>query len=79
MDNRDTLDNLEIGKAYGYGAVSDDTRARMAEVRAMYREVAEKTVMFCPASRARSVALTNLQTAKMFAVQSIAESDGRIE
>lgn len=60
---------------YHNRAVSDDQRLRMDLLRARALTLAEDIIETCPNNRARSLALTNLQQAKMWAVQAIADEE----
>jgi hypothetical protein len=69
-------DLAELDRQYGFGPVNDDKKARMSAIRADFREIALSVLASTPPSRARSLALTNLQQAKMWAVQAIVDEVG---
>jgi hypothetical protein len=62
----------QITNIFTYHAPKDDQPARYEALRKKAREMAELIAESCPDSRERSVALTNLQQAVMWANASIA-------
>lgn len=54
-----------------HALVSADEVDRITQIRNATHDLAEAILTYCPPSRARSVALTHLETALMWAVESI--------
>ena len=65
----------EVNRPYGFGPVSEDQKVRMTALREDFRDTALMVLKTTPPSRARSLALTHLQTAKMFAVQAVVDEE----
>lgn len=69
----DGRDDLEV--RFTYHAPKGNQQKRYVELRATAKELAEKIVTRCPPSRERSLALTNLEQAVMWANASIARNE----
>lgn len=67
--------DARLDREYGIGPVSEDQRERMDDLRSAARELAALIITACPNNRARSLALTNLQQAKMWAVQAVVDEE----
>lgn len=64
---------MNIEESFSYHAPNDEHQiARYQSLRAMAKQFAHLITAVCPASRERSLALTNLQQAVMWANSSIA-------
>lgn len=65
----------EVQQAYEFGDVTPEARALMGELRKRFLDLALYVYDTCPPSRARSLALTDLQQAKMWSIQSVVDSE----
>jgi hypothetical protein len=68
-------DQKKINNAFTYHAPKNDQGDRYVALRAKAKELAELMCVSCPASRELSVALTELETAVMWANASIARNE----
>lgn len=66
-----SLDDIE--QAYGFHQIDDATKRQADVIRGIFKDVAQKVTLEVPSNRARSLALTNLQQAKMWAVQAVVD------
>lgn len=65
----------EIETRFTYHAPKEDQPARYTQLRAKARELAELIVALTPSSREQSLALTELETAVMWANSAIARRE----
>jgi hypothetical protein len=68
-------DQEYLDRAFHYHAPKDDQPERYAALRAQARALALDIFQFCPPSRERSLALTNLEQAVMWANAAIARNE----
>lgn len=68
-------DRKQLDNNFVYHAPKPGQADRYAQIRAGAREFAEQLVHTCPPSRELSVALTNLETAVMWANAAIARNE----
>ena len=66
---------LDLQRNFTYHPVKDDQEARYVEIRSVAHALAETMSEMCPPSRERSLALTNLEQAVMWANASIARNE----
>lgn len=64
-----------IANNFKYHAPKGNQQERYEEIRSQAKAFAEALVMFCPQSRELSLALTNLESAVMWANASIARNE----
>lgn len=69
----------EVNHNFKYHAPTDAKRPKYEVLRDIYRDVALSLLSFCPPSRERSVALTNLEQSLMWGIASIARSPEEIQ
>lgn len=69
------MDAQELNKRFTYHAPKADQPARYEQIRAKAKEFAELIDALCPDSREKSVALTDLETAVMWANAAIARNE----
>lgn len=67
--------DLAIRKTFAHHAPSRVAIERIAEIRRGYSRMADLIELGCPASRERSVALTELETSAMWAIKAIVIND----
>lgn len=67
--------DARLEREYGFGPVTDDQNERMEGIREHALELARHMSSACQNNRARSLALTYLQQAKMWAAQAIVDED----
>ena len=70
------MTTLEITKMFSFHSVSDEQKKVMEELTKKFIELAQLVNDSCPDSREKSLAMTKLQEAKMFASSSIAQASG---
>lgn len=70
-------DRQRLDAAFTYHAPQEDQPERYVAVRAAARSLAELMMACCPPSRERSLALTELEQAVMWANASIARNETR--
>lgn len=64
----------ELEKQYApLYALTQDQDDRIAELKTQFLELARRIIQVCPPGRDRSLALTNIQQGKMWAVSAIAQ------
>lgn len=68
-------DKKNIDNNFRYHAPKDGQPEKYEEIRAQAKALAEKLVTLCPPSRELSLALTELETAVMWANASIARNE----
>jgi hypothetical protein len=68
-------DKKNLENNFKYHAPKDDQSAKYEEIRAQAKAFAEKLIALCPPSRELSVALTELETAVMWANAAIARNE----
>lgn len=66
--------SLDLENIYKYHSPKEGQNEKYEELRAKAKELAELITEFCPASRERAVAFTNLETAVMWANAAIARN-----
>jgi hypothetical protein len=76
IDRRKPTGMADLDRIYTHHPPRGDQADRYQEIRAVARTLAECIVTNCPESRERSVALTNLQQAVMWANAAIAIHQG---
>ena len=64
-----------ILKTFAYHKPSPEGLAAIAKLRSAFSEVANAIDSICPPSRERSVAITELETAAMWAVKAVVFND----
>lgn len=64
-----------IDKPFAYHAPSEDGLAKITALRAGFSEVKRLIEAHCPESRQRSVAITELETAAMWAIKAVVFND----
>ena len=69
------MDDKELLKRFTYHAPKNDQASRYEKIRADARFFAELLIELCPESRERSLALTNLEQAVMWANAAIARNE----
>lgn len=62
-------------KTYNYHTPSDDGLAKITKLRKAFSALHDLIEEVAPASRERSVALTNLETTAMWAIKSVVTND----
>jgi hypothetical protein len=62
-------------KTYAYHKPSQDGIVKVASLRALFSKAHEAIEGLCPQSRERSIALTELETAAMWAIKSVVCND----
>jgi len=68
-------DKKNLGNNFRYHAPKEGQAEKYEEIRAQAKAFAEKLVTLCPPSRELSVAITELETAVMWANASIARNE----
>ena len=63
----------DIESQYAYDQLTEDQRVLMGIVRKKFKDLALEVHAETPSNRAQSLALTHLQIAKFFAVQSVVD------
>ena len=66
--------SLDLENIYKYHAPKEGQNEKYEAIRAKAKELAEMITAFCPESRERSTAFTNLETAVMWANAAIARN-----
>jgi len=66
-------------KTYAYHKPSEDGLAKINELREAFSELHDKIVLRAPQSRELSVALTQLETAAMWAIKAVVCNDPKSE
>jgi len=69
------MSESELEKRFTYHPPKEGQPARYENIRALGKHFAEKICTFCPDSRERSLALTNLEQAVMWANAAIARNE----
>lgn len=64
-----------IDKPYAYHQPSPDGLTRITKLREVFSAVERAIVDVCPQSRQRSVAITELETAAMWAIKAVVFND----
>lgn len=62
-------------KTFAHHTPTELAVAKIRQLRGQYSDLKEAIEEFCPASRERSVALTELETSAMWAIKSIVVND----
>ena len=70
---------MSVSKTYAYHKPSQDGLVRISLLRMMFSAMHAEIEKQCPNSRERAVALTNLETAAMWAVKSVVCNDPESE
>lgn len=70
---------MPIDKPFAYHKPSDDGLARITELREGFSALSAAIERVCPPSRHRSVALTELETAAMWAIKAVVFNDPQSE
>jgi len=65
-----------IKREYSFGKLDEQSAMQADSLRGKFGELAWDLLAICPDNRARSLALTNLQQAKMWAVQAVVDAAG---
>ena len=73
--NPSEVDSKKLENNFKYHAPKDDQAVRYEKVRGAAKEFAKTLTALCPPSRELSVALTELETAVMWANASIARNE----
>jgi hypothetical protein len=68
------MSELNLDNIYKYHAPKEGQQEKYEQIRAKGKELAELVTKLCPDSRERSIALTHLETANMWANASIARN-----
>lgn len=68
-----------IAKTFAFHKPSDDSLPKITELRRAFSELQARIEQLAPASRERSVALTNLETTAMWAVKAVVCNDPKAE
>ncbi len=68
-----------IDKPYAYHKPSEDGHTRITELRQAFSNVAETIARVCPDSRQKSIAVTELETAAMWAIKAVVFNDPKSE
>lgn len=71
----DAQTTADLDKRFTYHSPKDDQPARYEAMREIARQFAQDICSFCPPSRERSLALTNLEEAVMWANAAIARNE----
>lgn len=71
----DTDERAHIDKTFAYHKPSEDGLARITSLREAFSAVKRTIETKCPESRQRSVALTELETAAMWAIKAVVFND----
>jgi len=66
---------MPIDKPYAYHKPSDDGLTRINELREKFSELQQVIDRVCPASRQKSVAITELETSAMWAIKAVVFND----
>jgi len=66
---------MPIDKPYAYYKPSDDGLTRINELREKFSELQQVIDRVCPASRQKSVAITELETSAMWAIKAVVFND----
>ena len=66
---------MPIDKPYAYHKPSDDGFNRITQLRMAFSAVQHIIDTVCPASRQKSVAITELETAAMWAIKAVVLND----
>jgi len=69
------MDTLEIHKRFTYHPPKGDQARRYQEIRDEAKDLAGKIGVYCPESREKSLAITKLEEAVMWANASIARNE----
>lgn len=71
----------EVGvlKPFAYHKPSDDGLSKITQLRKYFSEGSKLITELCPASRERSVALTELETTAMWAIKAVVLNDPKSE
>lgn len=64
-----------ISKAFAFHVPSEASKKAITELRRSFSELEQLIQVYAPNSRQRSVALTNLETAAMWAIKSVVSTD----
>lgn len=70
---------MGVKKTYLYHKPSDDGLDKISTLRAEFSKLHDKIEELAPASRERSVALTQLETAAMWAIKAVVVNDPESE
>lgn len=73
MGENTHIDPLEQEYGFRHRPLSLEALTQVADIRLAFLELAKSVREMCPDGRAKSLALTNLQQAKMWAVQSVVD------
>lgn len=68
-----------IDKAFAYHKPSEKALGDITEIRQSYTFLKAQIEALCPASRERSVALTELETSAMWAIKAVVHNDPESE
>lgn len=66
---------MPIDKPYAYHKPTDNGLAKINKLREMYSEMERTINEVCPASRQKSVAITELETSAMRAIKAVVFND----
>lgn len=66
---------MPIDKPYAYHKPSVDGLVRITKLREAYSDVQRAINEFCPQSRQKSVAITELETSAMWAIKAVVFND----
>ena len=64
-----------ISKTFAYHKPSNDGLAKIASLRESFSDLMEHIKAVCPDSREKSVAITNLEQAGMWAIKAVVSND----
>jgi hypothetical protein len=73
------MEKQYIDKPFAYHKPSEDGMARITDLRAAFSVVKASIEANCPESRQRSVAITELETAAMWAIKAVVFNDPKSE
>ncbi len=74
-DDTECEERAHIDKPFAYHKPSDDGHRRITRLREDFSRVKASIERNCPESRQRSVALTELETAAMWAIKAVVFND----
>jgi len=74
-DTADTNERAHIDKPFAYHKPSPDGMVQITRLREVFSYAKRMIEMCCPESRQRSVAITELETAAMWAIKAVVFND----
>lgn len=70
---------MPIDKPYAYHKPSDKGLEKINQLREAFSDVAKMIELYCPQSRQKSIAITELETAAMWAIKAVVFNDPESE